>query len=144
MTRFKALVTQEFIDRRQERVSKDTRTDVNPYFQWDSEFVEWHQCQLDPQQTMYEGYEFDTIHTKFGRVDYKLYAKKGVHVGRWIQKQIMEGLIDHLVIWKWTHGYKRLYKGDEVEYDILGTVPASFVLGKLNEEDRFDYDKYYR
>ena len=50
MTKFKGIVTQEFIDRRQKRVVKDTRTDVNPYFQWDSEFVEYHQCQVDPQQ----------------------------------------------------------------------------------------------
>lgn len=142
MTKFKGIVTQEFIDRRQKRVVKDTRTDVNPYFQWDSEFVEYHQCQVDPQQKMYEGYEYDTTHSEFGNLDYKMYSKTGVHVSQYIQKQIRKGLIDHLVIWKWTNGYKQLYKGDEVEYNILGTVPANFILDKLNEENRFDYDKY--
>lgn len=144
MTIFKAVVSKEFINRRQLRVNKDKRNDVNPYFQWDCEFVEFHQCEVDPQQTVYKGYEYDTVHEEFGNLDYKLYSKAGVHISPYIQRQIRKGLIDHLVIWRWENGYKQLTEGAEVEYNIIGTIPAKFVLDKLNAENRFDYDKYYR
>ena len=141
MTRFKGLVTQEFIERRNEIVRNDNRSDVNPYFQWDSEFVEWDQCQIDPQQTMYDGYEYDTVHAELGNLDYKMFSKKGVHVSAYIQKQILEGKIDQLVIWKWANGYKQLCEGDIVEYEILGTVEAKTVLNRLNNENRFYYEQ---
>lgn len=137
---YTATVFQDFIDRRQERVDEDTRTDVNPYFQWDSEFPEWHQSLTDPLQTMYEGYEFDTIHEMYRNLDYKMYSKEGVKVSPYIQKQINAGKIDHLVVWKWTDGYKQLYLNQEVKYTILGVVPAKEAAAKL-VNGRFKFEE---
>ena len=52
--RYKGKVAKEFIVRRDERVAKDEREQLDPYFQWDCEFVEWHQAKVDPFQTLYD------------------------------------------------------------------------------------------
>jgi hypothetical protein len=138
--KFKGTVTKEFIDRRQKRIDKDMRTDINPYFQWDSEFPECHQCQIDPKQKLFKGFECDTIHEDYGYLDYKQYSKNGVHVSKYIQKQIVDEKINYLVIWRWVNGYKQLYEGNKVTYEILGYVSAKEVLSKLNSENRFYFE----
>lgn len=137
---YKATVAQDFIDRRQVRVDQDDRTDVDPYFQWDSEFAEWHQCIVDPQQKIYEGYEFDTIHEELDHLDYKLYSQEGVKLSPYIQRQIAAGKIDNIVVWKWKNGYKRLYLNQEVEYTIIGIVPAKLAL-EHTVNGRFNFEK---
>ena len=101
MSLYKGKVAKEFIVRRDERIAEDKRSNVDPYFQWDCEFVEWHQAKVDPFQTLYDGYEYDTTHKVLGNIDYKIYSKAGVHVSPYIQKQILEGKIDKLGIWMW-------------------------------------------
>ena len=137
---YTATVFQDFIDRRQERIDEDDRTDVNPYFQWDAEFVEWHQSITDPMQAMYEGYEYDTTHEVYGNLDYKMYSKEGVKVSSYIQKQIADGKIKHLVVWKWTDGYKQLYLNQEIRYTILGIVSAEEALTKI-VNGRFNFEE---
>ena len=60
MTHFKAKVDKAFIIQRDEKINEDNRP--NPYFRWDSEFVEFHQAKVDQFQTLYDGYEYDTYH----------------------------------------------------------------------------------
>ena len=55
MSLYKGKVAKEFIVRRDEHIAEDKRSNVDPYFQWDCEFVEWHQAKVDPFQTLYDG-----------------------------------------------------------------------------------------
>ena len=141
--RYKGKVAKEFIVRRDERVAKDEREQLDPYFQWDCEFVEWHQAKVDPFQTLYEGYEYDTVHKVLGNIDYKIYSKAGVHLSPYIQKQILEGKIDKLGIWMWVKPYKRLELGESVEYEIIDFVDAKQALARLEPDmkggQRFQY-----
>ena len=137
---YKAVVTADFIKQRDKKIAEDFRTDVNPCFQWDCEFVEWHQCQIDPNQIMYDGYEFDTIHTIYNNIDYKLYAKQGVKLSKYIQNQIINKTIDNIAVWKWTLPYKKgLYINQIIEYDILGIVPAQQALKMLRKNEYNEY-----
>jgi hypothetical protein len=143
MSRYKGKVAKEFIVRRDERIAEDNRENLDPYFQWDCEFVEWHQAKVDPFQTLYDGYEYDTTHKVLGNIDYKIYSKAGVHVSPYIQKQIIEGKIDKLGIWMWIKPYKRLELGESVEYEIIDFVDAKQALIRLEPDmkgsQRFQY-----
>ena len=66
MSLYKGKVAKEFIVRRDERIAEDKRSNVDPYFQWDCEFVEWHQAKVDPFQTLYDGYEYDNSYYPIG------------------------------------------------------------------------------
>jgi hypothetical protein len=119
------------------------------YRRWDSEFPEWHQCFIDPKQTLFEGNEtlphhaFDTIDEDYDNCDYKIYAKKGIHLTNYIYNKIKEGTTDHVVVWQWADGnrHKRLYINEEVSYTILGVVPASYIIKTAKVEG---YDKHGR
>ena len=141
--RYSYTPTKEFIDRRNDQVREDDRDDVNPYFQWDSEAPEWHQSDIDPKQTRYEGYEYDTDHEDLGHCDYKMYSKAGVKLSPYIQKQINEGNIDTLIIWKWCDRYKQLEEGIPVDYEIVGHVNAKDALAQINLENRFPFPLKY-
>jgi hypothetical protein len=91
-------------------------------------------------QAMYEGYEYDTTHEVYGNLDYKMYSKEGVKVSSYIQKQIADGKIKHLVVWKWTDGYKQLYLNQEIRYTILGIVSAEEALTKI-VNGRFNFEE---
>tara|TARA_B100000609_G_C16917302_1_gene282448 strand:- start:67 stop:513 length:447 start_codon:yes stop_codon:yes gene_type:complete len=107
----------------------------------DSEFPEYHQCQVDPCQTLNNSWVFDTVHTKLGNVDYKNFSKDGVHVSTAIQKQIIAGNIDYLGIWKWlpNNRWIELKEGMTVEYEILDYVDAKEAIKYLNKDNRFLY-----
>lgn len=138
MTHFKAKVDKAFIIQRNKKVNEDNRP--NPYFRWDSEFVEFHQANVDKFQTLYDGYEYDTYHEILGAVDYKMYSKSGVHVSEYIQKQIKVGKIDQLGIWMWSKRWLGpLEENQVVEYDILDYVDAKEALKHISENNRFTY-----
>ena len=107
----------------------------------DSEFPEYHQCQVDPCQTLNNSWVFDTVHTKLGNVDYKNFSQDGVHVSTAIQKQIIAGNIDYLGIWKWlpNNRWIELKEGMTVEYEILDYVDAKEAIKYLNKDNRFLY-----
>lgn len=107
----------------------------------DCEFPEFHQSQIDPDQTLYKGWHYDTNHRVLGHLDYKLLSSKGVHVSDSIKKQIANGNIQYLVIWKWKHQYKEIYLNQEVEYILLGIVDAKLALEHLKSANYFDYNK---
>lgn len=137
--RFKVKPSKEFISQRDAKVKQDERD--NPHFFWDSELPEWHQCEVDPKQTMYPGWYFDTIHEDLGHIDYKLYSKAGVHVSKAIQNQVKTGNIDYFGIWMWANGHKQLKEGVEVEYDLLGFVDAKEALKLLDPKtNRFEFN----
>ena len=142
MTHFKAKVDKAFIIQRNKKVNEDNRP--NPYFRWDSEFVEFHQAKVDKFQTLYDGYEYDTYHQMLGSIDYKMYSKSGVHVSKYIQKQIRNGRIDKLGIWMWSRPWPGpLEENQVVEYEILDYVNAKEALKHINENNRFTYPLEY-
>lgn len=139
MIKFKGIPSAKFIRQRDEKVSNDDRD--NPYFFWDSEFPEWHQCEIDPKQNMYDDWHYDTVHEDLGNIDYKLYSKAGIHVSRYIQDIIKQGYIDHLGIWTWDKGHRLLEEGVEAEYTLIGYVPAKLALDKIDRRsNRFQFD----
>ena len=136
--RFKGTVKKEFIDQRNVKVAKDKNK--NPYFRWDCEWVENHQASVDQFQTLYEGFEYDTTHEHLGNLDYKIYAKAGVHISEYIQNQVKKGKIDYFAIWSWAKPWEDpLEEGQVVEYDILGHVDAKEAIKNLNEQNRFTF-----
>ena len=108
----------------------------------DSEFVEFHQAKIDPMQSLYEKETYDTYHQILGRIDYKQYSKDGVHVSKWIQKQIAQRNIDILGIWKWypSNKWVKLEEGMTVQYEILDFVDAQMALNYIDTTtNRFQY-----
>ena len=134
--RFTAIVHKEFIERRNEQAKGDSRP--NPYFYWDSEFVEHHQALVNPAQTLVETWEYDCDDKQLGRVDYKQYAKAGVKVSHPIQGVVKRNGVDKFIIWQWTKGWKKLEVGMEVEYDILGVVNAQEACTHLKHDGTYD------
>ena len=137
---FKGKVAKEFIERRDERVAEDKRTTVDPYFQWDCEFPEWHQSKVDPYQTLHEHpYEWDTIHKFMGNIDYKLDSKYGVKVSDYIKGLVLEGKIQKFGVWRWLKKpHKILRLNDMVQYKILDYVDAKEAVKRLKHDGTFD------
>lgn len=129
---FTGLVSKEFIDRRNASVSKDKRPNINHSFHWDAEFPEHHQCTIDPSQKLDKGWQCDTIHEKYGNIDYKQFAQAGVHVSKPIQNVIKAGKIDYLLIWKWKGQYTKLHEGDTASYTVLCLVKAQDILSEID------------
>lgn len=129
---FTGLVSKEFIERRDANVSKDKRPNINHNFQWDAEFPEHHQCSIDPMQKLYESWQWDTIHEKYGNIDYKQFAQIGIHVGKPIQNVIKAGKTDYLLIWKWKGQYTKLREGDTASYTVLCLVKAQDILSEID------------
>lgn len=139
---FKGKVDKAFVERRDQLVAEDKRSDIDPYFQWDSEFVEYHQCKVDKFQTRYDGYEYDTIHEHLGNIDYKLYRSSDgtFHVSEYIQRQVKAGIVDMFGIWMWNGRYKGpLEEGQSVEYTIIDYVDAKQALELIDENNRIPY-----
>jgi hypothetical protein len=138
--RFRGIPTKQFIDQRDAKVAVDANP--NPTFRWDSEFPEMHQAEIDENQEIYEGYEYDTFHKLMGRLDYKQYSKAGVHVSDYIARQVKAGMIDHFVVWMWSKPYEELKANHPVEYDILGYVDAkSAIKNRDPKTKRFTFEE---
>ena len=127
--RYTAVITAEFIKHRNIRARKLSKK----IFGADSEFPEWHQCQIDPNQTLKDGIKYDTLHNVLQKLDYKSNSKDGQFVSPWIQEN---GTADYYIIWEWTHGYIKLYENQTVTYDIVAIVPNKGI--KFNSKNRFN------
>ena len=136
---YTGIVTAEFIKRRDIMVSQPN---------WkagimgaDAEFPEQHQAMIDLDQTLYEGWQYDTIHSEYGNVDYKQYSQAGVKISPAIKRVIEQGITDNLAIWKWSNGNRwvELKEGMEVSYNIIGIRDAKECISKLNHENRFTF-----
>jgi len=134
MTKYKGIVTEDFITRRNEIASTDTRTGIDPYRQWDFEFVEFHQASLNNGHTVYEGYEYDTTHKFFGNCDFKhVNSKREVTISAYIRDKLERGIIDNIVAWSYIKKdwSKNFEVGDAVHYQIIGYIPRDLVLDAL-------------
>ena len=147
---YTGIVTAEFIKRRDYMVSQPN---------WnagirgaDAEFPEWHQALIDPNQTLYEEWEWDTNHSLYGTLDYKQFAKPGIKISSPIIKVIKQDKTENLPIWRWSNGNRwvELTEGMEVSYDIMGVVNARQAVDRLENvlnpktnkiEKRFTFDK---
>ena len=136
LPRFTATVHKEFIELRNKRVKGDKRR--NPYFFWDSEFVEHHQALINPNQTLVETWKYDCDDKLLGRVDYKMNAQIGVKISSPIQKVVKENGVDKFIIWQWAKGWTKLEVGMEVEYDIMGVVDAKEACKYLKPDEYGD------
>ena len=134
---FKGIVDRAFINQRN-KVMHSRNAGIRGA---DCEFPEYHQCQVDPCQTINPSWVFDTVHTKLGNIDYKNFSKKGVHVSTAIQKQIIAGKIHYLGIWKWLpdNRWIELKEGMTVGYEILDYIDAKEAIKYLDKDNRFLY-----
>jgi hypothetical protein len=136
---YTGIVTAEFIKRRDYMVSQPNwKAGIRGA---DAEFPEWHQALIDPNQTLYEGWEWDTNHLLYGTQDYKQFSQAGVLISPDIQKVIEQDITDNLAIWEWSNGNRwvELKEGMEVSYDIIGIRDAKECISKLNHENRFTF-----
>ena len=133
---YMATVSEEFIERR-DRMAPEFNAGV---FGADAEFPEHHQVEIDPSQTLNEGWEYDTYHADLNlALDYKMYSKDGIHISAAIQRAIRAGKVDSLVIWRWQPYYQELKPGMKVKYEIMDVVDAKEALRKINSQNRFTF-----
>ena len=108
----------------------------------DCEFPEYHQSIVDPKQTYYYGFQYDTMHEDYGELDYKQYSHKGIHISEYTKTQIESGKVKYIVVWKWfdNNVWKQLEEGVSVGYEICGMVDAVEALRQLDKKThRFPY-----
>lgn len=136
MTKFKATVPAKFIVRRDRMIPKFNAGIRGA----DAEFIEYHQALVDPFQILYEGMAWDTTHEILGNIDYKQYAKDGVKLSEYCQKQIKAGNVHFIGVWRWLpkNIWEELYEGKVVEYEILDYVDVNLLdLEEIAKTGRF-------
>jgi len=140
MPKFKGTVTAEFIARRDSKAPGF----VAGVRGADAEFIEHHQALIDPFQTLYEGYEFDTKHSVLGNIDYKQYSKAGIKLGEYTQQQIRGGKVQYIGVWRWLPNnlWEELHEGKVVQYEILDYIDANKAIEHLDDDNRFPFDIY--
>ena len=141
MESFKGIVPPQFVVDRDTKVLMDgnTTSKVPAWYRWDCEFPEFHQA-MTTEHRLYKGYEYDTTHPTYGNVDFKYYSNAGAHISLYIQKQMREGVVNTIALWKWMrHPQVKLQEGQEVGYYIMGYFDAKLVLNNLHG-DRFTID----
>lgn len=139
--KYKGKVTKEFIERRDQLVQEDDRnmSHEDKKRQWDFEFVEHHQANLSTSgHTLYEGYEYDTVHDFFGRCDFKHVNRDNqFSISKYILKQLKENVIDTIVLWKYNPHphlwHKNLEDGDFVKYEILEYISRNDIINAIEK-----------
>jgi hypothetical protein len=138
MTVYKGKVTKEFIERRDQQVLKDKRDRVTAERQWDFEFPEHHLASIPTSgHKLYEGYDHDTDHEFFGACDFKHVNRFGeFHISPYIRKQLHEGKIEHIVLWKYKHKdwSRSLQEGDTVQYEVIDYIQSDEIISALNQK----------
>jgi len=141
--KFKGKVTKEFIDRRNQKVEEDDRdmSEKDKQRQWDFEFVEHHQAAIpNSGHEVYEGYEYDTVHSFFGNCDFKHVNRYSTFsISKYIQKQLRENVIDTIVLWQYAPHphlwHENLQEGDFVKYEILDYLSRDEVLAAIDKSE---------
>lgn len=138
MSKFKATVTKEFIERRDKNAVK-FKAGIRGA---DAEFIEYHQSLIDPLQTLYEKMEYDTVHEILGNIDYKQYSREGVHIGKYCQNLIKKGKVHKIGIWRWLprNQWEELYEGKTVQYEIIDYIDADRLIEYIDQRDRFSLE----
>lgn len=138
MTVYKGKASKEFIARRDKQVAEDKRDYDVAMRQWDFEFPEHHLASIPTSgHKIYDGYDHDTDHEFFGACDFKHVNRfDQFHISPYIQRQISEGKIDHIVLWKYKNKdwSRALQEGDTVQYEILDYIPIDEIIFALNEK----------
>ena len=144
----KAIVTQEFIDRRDELALSPTWLEGHPSYgnkeharkRADFEFAEWHQAlYVDPtNMTLTEGddrFDYDVFCKITGENDFKYDSIGGVVLEDRCERNIKEGKVKVIRPWKWIKGHRPfgppLKVGQKVEYVVTGIVNAKEALKHL-------------
>lgn len=132
-----------FMKRRNQRVSEDNRSMpiTEKQRRWDCEWPEYHQAQVDPKQEIYWGFHYDTMHDDYGELEYKNFAKSGVKLSEFTQKQIRAGKVKYIVVWRWFNNNKwaELKEDTSNSYEIMGLVEANYALTLIDNDGRFPY-----
>lgn len=133
---YSATVTPEFIARRDKMVE---HLDAGIRGA-NCEFPEHDQARRDPNQVLSKDGEmrYDTMHLVDNvTLDYKQYAKSGVHISPFIKRSILLGHTQKLVIWKWrpNNFAPDLNENTQVSYEILGVVDAKEAVDNLEYVD---------
>lgn len=125
--------TAEFISKRDKHVATTRdKSELNKYRRWDSEFPENDIINHRDDLEIYEGIPYDNIHETYGNIDWKMYAKYGVKVNYYPQEQVLLGVINYFLVWKWVKPWENpLVEGEEYSYEVLGLVDAHKALNAL-------------
>ena len=102
----------------------------------DCEFIEWHQCQIDKRQTLFEGNDkfthhfWDTTCVIDNNLDYKQNSQKGFKLSYFAYNNIVNEIVDFCPVWEWANRnfHKELYSGMKIGYDILVRVSRQYIL----------------
>jgi len=142
----KAVVTQEFIDRREELALSEiwlkgsNGDEEHARKRADFEFAEWHQAlYVDPtNMTLTEGddrYDYDVFCKITEENDYKYDSIGGVVLEKRCVRNIKAGKVKVIRPWKWIKGHypfgSPLKVGQKVEYVVTGIVNAKEALKHL-------------
>lgn len=125
--------TAKFISKRDKHVATTRdKSELNKYRRWDSEFPENDIVNHRDDLEIYEGFEYDNIHKTYGNIDWKMFAKYGVKVNYYPQEQVLLGVINYFLVWKWVTPWENpLVEGEEYSYEVLGLVDAHKALNAL-------------
>lgn len=150
METYRGIATKEFVERRNAIVleeslkAKNKNTKVPLWWRWDCEFPEHDQVSRNSDhKTLYNGFEYDTVHKTYGNCDFKYYSKKGAHISDYILGQIKKGVVNTIVLWNWEKPqHTRIQEGEEVGYTIIAYVDAKYVLENISQ-NRFTLSSLY-
>ena len=137
---FEIVIDQRYLDIRTRAATTYKGSDL---FRGACELPEYHQCEVDPNQVLFEsthsnGYrEADTVHLKWGNLDYKIDSKEGIYISESTEKNIKNGIIDAILVWSWVDWPTPEMKvGDKVSYKVKGLIDGQEVLDKMDKSTR--------
>lgn len=142
MTTYTSKVTDAFINRRDYlalQLKDKRRTLTQKMVNCDCEYAEHHQPTLmETQHHHFPGYEYDTHHDEYGKVEFKHVPKnKNVYISKWCQEQDF----DTFCFWRFKdRDWSRpLIAGDIITYEILGYKTKQEVIDNINNEVYYEY-----
>lgn len=140
MTKFELIIDQRYLDIRNRAATTYKGSDL---FRGTCELPEYHQCEVDPNQTLFEskhdnGYrEADTVHKELGNLDYKIDSKEGVYLSESTEKNIKAGNINGILVWSWIDWPNPALKvGDKLSYVIKGWIDGNEALKLMDKSTR--------
>ena len=144
---FEGKPSEAFLEHNSNRLEQDDRywlTDWDKKRRWDCEFPEFHQSEIDPNQTRTGHHLYDIVDAVLEQVDYKQFAKAGVKLSNETIRNIKSGLIKYLAIWKWEDRniHRPIERGKKYSYEVLSYVKADHALKFIKADGdhmRFPY-----